>query len=121
MALRRFFVLSALVASAGHAQWLNFREPGVPRTRDGKADMTAPTPKAPDGKLDLSGVWMHETTKVAEMKRFSGSRIEEALKVDAPGREIGTQHKYGFNILLDFRPGDSLMGAALLDFAILWV
>jgi len=72
MALRRFFVLSALVASAGDAQWLDFREPGVPRTRDGKADMTAPTPKAPDGKRDLSGVWMHETTKVAEMKRFYG-------------------------------------------------
>lgn len=105
----RFFALFALVTGAGHAQWLNFREPGVPRTRDGKADMTAPAPKTADGKPDLSGVWMHETTTVAEMKRLFGGRIEEALKVDAPGMEIGTQHKYGVNILLDSGPEESLM------------
>jgi len=40
-----------------HAQWINYRTPGVPRTADGKVDLTAPTPKAPDGKPDLSGVW----------------------------------------------------------------
>ena len=105
----RLFVLFALFASAGDAQWLGFREPGVPRTSDGRADMTAPTPKAPDDHPDLSGVWMHETTTVAEMKRLYGSGIEEAIKVDAPGMEIGTQHKYGLNILLDFRTDDSLI------------
>jgi hypothetical protein len=113
MALRdpdwRLFVLFALFASAGDAQWLDFREPGVPRTPDGRADMTAPTPKAPDDHPDLSGVWMHETTTVAEMKRLYGRGIEEAIKVDAPGMEIGTQHKYGLNILLDFRTEDSLI------------
>jgi hypothetical protein len=113
MALRnsewRLFVLFALVASAGWAQWLNYREPGVPRTPDGTVVMTAPTPKAPGGKPDLSGVWMHETSTVAEMKRLYGSRIDEALKVDAPGMEIGTQHRYGLNILLDFKPEESLM------------
>src|SRR5271169_2461346 len=39
------------------AQWLNYRVPGVPRTADGKVNLTAPAPKAPDGKPDLSGVW----------------------------------------------------------------
>lgn len=42
---------------------------------------------------------MHETTTVAEMKRLSSSRTEEAIKVDAPEMEIGTQYKYAFNIL----------------------
>src|ERR1700733_9743320 len=98
----RLFVLFALAASAGHSQWLNYREPGVPRTRDGKVDMTAPAPHAPDGKPDLSGVWMHETTTVAEMKRLYGGLIDEAITVDAPGMEIGTQHRYFINILLDF-------------------
>lgn len=113
MALRnpdcRWLVLLALAASAGHAQWLNYREPGVPRTRDGKANMTAPAPLAPNGKPDLSGVWMHETTTVAEMKRLYGARIDEAIKVDVPGMEIGTQHRYFLNILLDFPNPESLM------------
>jgi hypothetical protein len=39
------------------AQWLNYRVPGVPRTGDGKVNLSAPTPKAVDGKPDLSGVW----------------------------------------------------------------
>jgi hypothetical protein len=39
------------------AQWLNYRTPGVPRTADGKVNLAAPTPNAPDGKPDLSGVW----------------------------------------------------------------
>ena len=96
---------SAFVLSIGaHAQWLNFREPGVPRTSDGKADLTAPTPTDPTGKPDLSGVWMHETTTAAEMRQLYGNVIDEAIKVDVPGMEIGTQHKYSRNILLDFKP-----------------
>ena len=39
------------------AQWLNFRQPGIPRTPDGKPDLTAPAPRAQDGKPDLSGLW----------------------------------------------------------------
>lgn len=35
--------------------------------------------------------------------------IDEAIKVDVPGMEIGTQHKYGLDILLDFKPEDSPM------------
>ena len=42
------------------AQWLNYRVPGVPRTGDGKVNLSAPTPKAVDGKPDLSGVWESE-------------------------------------------------------------
>jgi hypothetical protein len=40
-----------------NAQWLNFRQPGIPRTPNGKPDLTAPAPRAPDGKPDLSGLW----------------------------------------------------------------
>jgi hypothetical protein len=94
-------------STGAQAQWLNYREPGVPRTRDGKVSLTAPAPKDPSGKPDLSGVWMHEVTTVEEMKRLFGSRsIEEALKVDAPGMEIGTQHRYSRNIFLDYKPED---------------
>ena len=40
------------------AQWLNVKTPGIPRTADGKPDLTAPAPRTPDGKPDLSGLWV---------------------------------------------------------------
>ncbi len=40
------------------AQWLHYPTPGIPRTPDGKPNLSAPAPKTPDGKPDLSGVWM---------------------------------------------------------------
>jgi len=39
------------------AQWLHFQQPGIPRTPDGKPNLTAPAPRMPDGKPDLSGLW----------------------------------------------------------------
>ena len=43
------------------AQWLDWRTPGIPRTADGKPNLTAPAPRTPEGKPDLSGVWQPET------------------------------------------------------------
>jgi hypothetical protein len=106
--MRRWMVVVCVLFSAtAHAQWLNFPTPGTPRTRDGKPNLTAPAPRTADGKPDLSGVWMHEVTTVAEMKRLYPELTAEAIKVDVPGMEIGTQHKYAFDILLDFKPNDS--------------
>ena len=42
------------------AQWLDWRTPGIPRTADGKPNLTAPAPRTPDGKPDLSGIWQPE-------------------------------------------------------------
>jgi hypothetical protein len=36
------------------------RTPGIPRTADGKPNLTAPAPRTPDGKPDLSGLWHPE-------------------------------------------------------------
>jgi hypothetical protein len=106
---QRLLVVFAILATGVHAQWLNYSTPGTPRTPDGKPNLAAPAPLAADGKPDLSGVWMHELTSVAEMKRLYGDRIDDAVKVDVPGMEIGTQHKYAFNILVDFKPSESPM------------
>jgi hypothetical protein len=35
------------------------------------------------------------------MKRLYGAIIDAAIKAEVPGMEIGTQHKYALNILLD--------------------
>jgi hypothetical protein len=39
------------------AQWLDWRTPGIPRSADGKPNLSAPAPRTPDGKPDLSGLW----------------------------------------------------------------
>ena len=39
------------------AQWPNRPTVGVPRTPDGKPNLSAPPPRSADGKPDLSGVW----------------------------------------------------------------
>src|SRR6266446_6631424 len=46
---------------------------------------------------------MHELTSVAEVRRLFGDRFDAEITLAPPGMEIGTQHKYAFNILLDFK------------------
>src|SRR4029434_8643423 len=50
-------VSSAAVALPANAQWLNHPTPNIPRTADGKPNLTAPAPRAADGHIDLSGPW----------------------------------------------------------------
>jgi hypothetical protein len=46
----------AMTISAA-AQWLNHPTAGIPRTADGKANLTAAAPHAVDGKQELTGLW----------------------------------------------------------------
>jgi len=100
------FIWLVLSCAGAHAQWVNYPEPGTPRARDGKPNLNAPAPRAPDGRPDLTGVWFHEITTPAEMRRLYGAVIDEAIQVGVPGMEIGTQHKYSRNILIDWKPED---------------
>src|SRR5689334_11134561 len=95
-----------IAGNAAYAQWLNYPTPGIPRTRDGKPDLTARAPRASGGKPDLSGVWHVQPTPLAEQKRLFGDDID---KTALPGMEPDTISKYALNILADFKPGDSPM------------
>jgi hypothetical protein len=50
-------LVSAALALPASAQWLNYPTPGIPRTADGKPNLSAPAPRTADGKPDLSGLW----------------------------------------------------------------
>ncbi|MBV9744108.1 MAG: hypothetical protein JO099_10115 [Acidobacteriia bacterium] len=50
-------VLAALFSTPAFSQWTNFKTPGIPRTADGKPNLSAPAPRTPDGKPDLTGIW----------------------------------------------------------------
>ena len=57
--MRLFLAALALIVGTmpATAQWLDRPWPGIPRTADGKPNLTAPAPRGPDGKPDLTGVW----------------------------------------------------------------
>ncbi len=58
----RIVVLAVAFTLPAVAQWLNVPTPGIPRTADGKPNLTAPVPRMPDGKPDLSGLWQPEVS-----------------------------------------------------------
>ena len=68
-------ILLALLSGGARAQWINYQTPGTP-LKNGKPNLTAPTPKALDGRPDLTGVWMHEQFTVQDVKRTFGNRFD---------------------------------------------
>ena len=58
LALRIVFAATLISVSVpATAQWLNYPTAGIPRTPDGKPNLSAPAPRTADGKPDLSGLW----------------------------------------------------------------
>jgi hypothetical protein len=95
-------VLFLAATLAADAQWLNVPTPGTPRTKDGKPNLTAKTPRLA-GKPDLSGVWQVEPAAKGEIERMLGDLTLGLV----PGDPIDTFSKYFFNILADFKPEES--------------
>ena len=49
-------IAAFVMGSAPTEQW-RARTPGIPRTPEGKANLSAPAPKTADGKPDITGLW----------------------------------------------------------------
>jgi len=96
--IRVCILLTAAVACA-HGQWLNHPTPGIPRTKDGKADLSAPAPRGADGKPDLSGIWEAEPASREELLR----RMPQG--VNFVGED--SVSTYFMNILADFKPEEA--------------
>jgi hypothetical protein len=46
------------MADTAAAQWVHVPLPGIPRSANGRPNLSAPAPRNADGKPDLSGIWM---------------------------------------------------------------
>src|SRR5262249_10830817 len=97
-------ILGIVLAGAlgcAQAQWLNYKDPHVPRTKDGKPNLAAPTPRDAKGHPDLSGIWTTDATPLPEMRKLFG--FFETFNV--PGDEpLTALHKYFINAMSDFKP-----------------
>ena len=76
------FAIPSMVAG----QWLNYPTPDVPRTADGKPNLSAPAPRTSDGKPDLSGLWRAATKYESDFKTSDAlpREIERAKQLDRP-------------------------------------
>jgi hypothetical protein len=102
MLARLVVILALMSAVAVHAQWVNHPAAGIPRTADGKPDLSGPAPRTPDRKPDLSGVWTTNATPLEEM-----DRLFPFLKTFAvPGDDARFFPKYFISIFADVRPED---------------
>jgi hypothetical protein len=94
-------VLGAIVPAALFAQWPSYPSPGVPKTPDGKPNLSAPAPKTPEGKPDLTGIWQNDRTvggTVAARTSANPPSTNEALVAIArrsPFWNLGSQFKDG--------------------------
>jgi hypothetical protein len=80
--------LIAFTATPAAAQWLNYKTPGIPRTADGKPDLTAPAPHMADGKPDFSGIWRADAAGFAET-----SRAQDTVKLQPWAAALTEQRK----------------------------
>ncbi len=87
--------LSVVLALPLAAQWLNYPTPGIPRTTDGQANLSAPTPRTADGKPDLSGVWDGDNKPPCPPRGCDDNRtVREFLNIGA-GLKEGLPYKPG--------------------------
>jgi len=94
------FVVLALVAlpPAADGQWIHYPTAGVPRATGGQPDLTAPTPRLPDGKPDFSGIWHAANPNRCVPNEFiecgaeiGGSPLGGNLGRNLPGGELPYQ------------------------------
>jgi len=98
---RNFWILIALVAAPAvvRAQWLSYPTPGIPRTPDGRPNLSAATPRTADGKPTLSGLWQTQSAPPELLERLIPGSTNGA------GEEPLSQ--YFINILSDFKPEEA--------------
>ena len=58
-----------LMTASASAQWLKYPTPGIPRTADGKPNLSAPAPKTAEGKPDITGLWLTQGIYIGDIAK----------------------------------------------------
>jgi hypothetical protein len=95
-------ILCAVTVVTTHAQWLNYPAAGIPRTKDGKPNLSARAPRTAGGKPDLSGVWSTDGTPPAEIERLFPGIADLAV----PGDDPRGFSKFFLNVFAEVRNED---------------
>ena len=66
--------LVGLATAVPTAQWLKEPTKGIPRTADGKPNLSAPAPRLADGKPDLSGLWQPAADDLVALAEVNADR-----------------------------------------------
>ena len=87
--MKQLLATLVLLASAtpATAQWLGVPTPGIPRTADGKPDLTAPAPRTADGRPELTGLWR---------SRGVTGDLRDETKIQSWAREAMAQHESNY-------------------------
>ena len=97
----RLVLWMAALCTVAQAQWVNYRWQGVPRNKDGVVDLAAKTPRASNGKPDLSGVWHVQPTSMEEWRRIAGPDVGITGTL---GMGQDTISKYATNLFVGLKP-----------------
>src|SRR5262245_20486622 len=81
------------------AQWFNHRDPSIPRTANGRPNLTASAPRL-NGKPDVSGVWHAERTPLDEWIRGVGPGLPQIQP------DLNDVTKHVLNIFWGVKPED---------------
>lgn len=99
----------ALTGLPAIAQWIDYPTAGIPRTKDGKPNLSAPAPRTGDGKPDLSGIWKASTSKY--LANLAADGIDIGMTPWAANLYKQRQENFGLE-----RPSTNCLPHSVTDF-----
>ncbi len=77
-------ILAVSMSSSLYAQWFDWGFPLVPRTDDGKPNLTAAVPRTADDQVDLSGLWvpLNASGSLYDSSRIKGWALDAIAEAE---------------------------------------
>ena len=89
------FLTTVLFSATLQAQWEKMPPAKVPRTKDGKPNLSAPAPRLPDGKPDLSGIWTPDNKYQGKVQNFAMDLKVKKVPFQPWARKLYDERKTG--------------------------